>query len=43
MNMKGKMIIDLSNPDRPRFTLHELQTVLAETDEDLYLRCNLFD
>ena len=33
MNMKGKMIIDLSDPDRPRFTLHELQTVLAERDE----------
>ena len=41
MNMKGKMIIDLSDPDRPQFTLHEPQSVLAERDEALDLRCNL--
>ncbi|XP_022103740.1 RILP-like protein 1 isoform X2 [Acanthaster planci] len=33
IDLTGKEIIDLSDPDRPRFTLLELQTVLQERDE----------
>ncbi|XP_038056369.1 RILP-like protein 1 [Patiria miniata] len=33
IDMTGKAIIDLSDPNRPRFTLRELQTVLQERDE----------
>ena len=29
----GKMVIDLSDPNRPRFTLNELRHVLTERNE----------
>ena len=29
----GKMVIDLKDPNRPRFTLHELRDVLQERNE----------
>ncbi|XP_050408928.2 RILP-like protein 1 isoform X2 [Patella vulgata] len=33
LSMEGKMIIDLTDPNRPRFTLHELREVLMERNE----------
>lgn len=32
-SMIGKMVIDLKDPDRPRFTMKELKTVLMERNE----------
>jgi hypothetical protein len=31
--MVGKIVIDLRDPNRPRFTLNELRTVLMERNE----------
>lgn len=33
MSMIGKMVIDMKDPDRPRFTMKELKTVLMERNE----------
>ncbi|XP_076472871.1 RILP-like protein 1 isoform X2 [Babylonia areolata] len=33
LELEGKMIIDLKDPNRPRFTLHELRQVLMERNE----------
>ncbi|KAL8566226.1 hypothetical protein ACOMHN_063116 [Nucella lapillus] len=33
LDLEGKMIIDLKDPNRPRFTLHELRQVLMERNE----------
>ncbi|KAL5017519.1 hypothetical protein ScPMuIL_007108 [Solemya velum] len=33
LSLVGKMVIDLKDPNRPRFTLHELRTVLLERNE----------
>lgn len=33
LGMVGKMVIDLKDPNRPRFTLNELRTVLMERNE----------
>lgn len=33
LSMVGKMVIDLKDPNRPRFTLNELRTVLLERNE----------
>ncbi|XP_035689995.1 RILP-like protein homolog [Branchiostoma floridae] len=32
-NLDGKLVIDLSDPDRPRFTMTELRSVLQEKNE----------
>ena len=32
-SLVGKMVIDLSDPNRPRFTLGELRQVLTERNE----------
>jgi hypothetical protein len=33
LSMIGKMVIDMKDPDRPRFTMKELKTVLMERNE----------
>ncbi|XP_041348443.1 RILP-like protein 1 isoform X3 [Gigantopelta aegis] len=33
LHLEGKMIIDLADPDRPRFTMQELRQVLLERNE----------
>jgi deoxyribodipyrimidine photolyase-like uncharacterized protein len=33
LSMVGKIVIDLKDPNRPRFTLNELRTVLMERNE----------
>lgn len=33
LNNQGKMIIDLTDPNRPRFTMQELRQVLMERNE----------
>lgn len=33
LQMIGKMVIDLKDPNRPRFTLNELREVLLERNE----------
>lgn len=33
ISMVGKMVIDMKDPNRPRFTLNELRTVLLERNE----------
>ena len=32
-SLVGKMVIDMSDPNRPRFTLNELRQVLTERNE----------
>ena len=33
LQLEGKMLIDLADPDRPRFTMQELRQVLLERNE----------
>ncbi len=33
LTLEGKMVIDLRDPNRPRFTLNELRDVLFERNE----------
>ena len=33
LSMIGKMVVDMKDPDRPRFTMNELRTVIMERNE----------
>ena len=40
LTLEGKMVVDLKDPNRPRFTLNELRDVLQERNE---LKTKLID
>ena len=40
LKLEGKMVIDMKDPNRPRFTLNELREVLQERNE---LKTRLFE